>query len=740
MILRSARLSSLAYLFVILCASITASRSVKAEDVVTPVPAQLEEIVVTAQRRAQNIQDIGASITALTGLQFQELSYRTVTDLTEQVPNLTFATPAGESTNLALSLRGIGLNDLSDTNEGPVAVYVDDVYLGALTAQAGQMFDLERVEVVRGPQGTLYGRNTTGGLIHFITKSPTDEFDAYSEFVIGNNSRIKLEAALGGPLTQRLTGRISVLHDSDDGYQVNRTSGQTFGTKEISAFRAQIGFAATDKLDIRFVGHAGSTDNRPTLYKARGLLTATGERCSDAEIIARQCFDSFGYRDPVSDPHSVELHPDVIGPRQQIDNQGGNITAIWTSGTLRLTSITAAGALEKVDWDGAFANPNDLFQSGQLLDADQFSQELRAGFSTASADYVAGLFYFSDTKKGSVPFNSPFDYESFFDQETDAYAAFAHGQWQLSTDWSLDIGGRYSRERKKLDFVALPGTIAGAGLIFEDDLDTDNVSWNVGVIWHADEDTMLFANIAHGFKSGGWNAGGLAIIEEQIAPFKDESVDTLEIGLKKTLLDNRMRFNATGFYYDYQDLQAFTQANVNGLPLSALTNAGGADIYGFEAELAWRPMDNLDLTLGIGWLDTETKEFFSFEGLTPGGEPIIEDLSGGELVLAPRLTANGILTHTSRWSDGEFVAQVDFSYSDSYFFDTDNASLDVSDSAVLWNGRIAWRLPGDKFEIAIFGRNLTDEQKVIEGFDIFGTQMLIYNHARIYGISALYRY
>ena len=720
--------------------TLAASPSASAADVAGTAPTHLEEIIVTAQRRAQNIQEIGASITALTGHQFRNLSYRTVNDLSEQIPNLTFATPAGESTLPALSLRGVGLNDLSDSNEGPVAVYVDEVYLGALTAQAGQMFDLERVEVLRGPQGTLYGRNTTGGLIHFVTKSPTDEFDAYSEFVIGNDSRIKLEAALGGRLTERLSGRISLLYDTDDGYQIDRTSGQSFGTKDVSAVRGQVGFAATDKLNIKFAAYAGSTDNRPTLYKARGLLTVTGERCTDAEIVARQCFDGFGYRDPLSDPNSVELHPDVIGPTQKIDNQGGNISAIWTSDNLSLTSITAVASLEKVDWDGAFANPDFLFQSGQLLDADQFSQELRAGFSTTSADYVAGLFYFSDTKKGSIPFNSPFDYDTRFDQDTEALAAFAHGLWQLSQQWSLAVGARYSRERKKLDFLVLPGTIAGAGLAFQDDLDTDHVSWNIGVTWQADEDTMLFSNFAHGFKSGGWNAGGFVVIVDQIAPFRNETVDTFELGIKKTLLENRMRFNATAFYYDYQDLQAFTQANVNGLPLSALTNAGGANIYGFEAELTWRPADALVATLGLGWLHTETEDFFSFEGLTPGGESIIEDLSGGELVLAPRLTANGVLSHTSRWSGGELVAQVDFSYSDSYFFDTDNASLDVSDSAVLWNGRLSWRFPGDKFEIALFGRNLTDEQKIIEGFDIFDTQMLIYNHARVYGISALYKY
>ncbi len=259
-----------------LCATLAASPSASAEDVAGTAPTHLEQIIVTAQRRAQNVQEIGASITVLTGHQFRNLSYRTVNDLSEQIPNLTFATPAGESTLPALSLRGVGLNDLSDSNEGPVAVYVDEVYLGALTAQAGQMFDLERAEVLRGPQGTLYGRNTTGGLIHFVTKPPTDKFDAYSEFVIGNNSRIKLEAALGGRLTERLSGRITVLHDADDGYQTDRTSGHSFGTKDNSAVRGQVGFAATDKLNIKFAAYAGSTDNRPTLYKPRGLLTETG--------------------------------------------------------------------------------------------------------------------------------------------------------------------------------------------------------------------------------------------------------------------------------------------------------------------------------------------------------------------------------------------------------------------------------------------------------------------------------
>jgi iron complex outermembrane receptor protein len=441
----------------------------------------LEEVIVTAQRRMQNMQDIGASITAISGQRFMDLSFRNVSDLSEQIPNFTFATPAGESTNIALSIRGIGLNDLSDSNEGPVGVYVDDVYLGSLTAQAGQMFDLERIEIVRGPQGTLYGRNTTGGLVHFITRAPGEEFEAYAELVVGNDSRLKLEAAVGGPITENLSGRISVLHDSDDGYQLNRTSGESFGSKGISAVRGQLLWSATDDLDIRFIAYAGSTDNSPTLYKPRGLLNAQGERCSDADIIARLCFDGYGYRDPIEDPHSVELFPDLIGPRQEIDNHGGSITATWASDRLTLTSITAASWLDKTDWDGAFANPDFLFQSGQLLDAEQFTQELRAGFSSDKADYVAGIFYFSDTKKGSIPFNSSLDYDTRFDQDTDAWAAFTHGHWQLSQQWSLSIGARYTGENKKLDFLVLPGTIAGDGLAFQDHLDTDNLSWNVGI-------------------------------------------------------------------------------------------------------------------------------------------------------------------------------------------------------------------------------------------------------------------
>ena len=167
----------------------------------------------------------------------------------------------------------------------------------------------------------------------------------------------------------------------------------------------------------------------------------------------------------------------------------------------------------------------------------------------------------------SWAFNSSLDYDTRFDQDTDSYALFAHGQWRIAEQWSLSVGTRYTRELKELDFLVLPGSIAGAGLEFQDDLDTDNVSWNIGLDWHLNEDTLLFSRIAHGFKSGGWNAGGFVVIAEQIAPFDNESVDTFEVGIKTMLLENRVRFNATIFYYDYEDLQAFTQANVNGLPV-----------------------------------------------------------------------------------------------------------------------------------------------------------------------------
>ena len=223
--------------------------------------AALEEVIVTAQKREQNLQDVGVSVTAFTGKQIDEFGFTNSVDIVAQTPNLSFGTPTGEGNNASLTLRGVGLSDFNDNNEGPVAVYVDEVYISALSGVTFQLFDLARVEVLRGPQGTLYGRNTTGGLVHFVSERPTEENEGYVQLTGGENSQFEVEGAISGSLTDIMQGRLSFAHNEHDGYVHNRGPGNNDANNtDNNAGRLQLAIQPTDTIDVLLNGHASKND------------------------------------------------------------------------------------------------------------------------------------------------------------------------------------------------------------------------------------------------------------------------------------------------------------------------------------------------------------------------------------------------------------------------------------------------------------------------------------------------
>lgn len=717
----------------------------------------LEEITVTAQKREQNIQDVGGSITAISGEQFKELGFDTVLDVATQTPNLNFSAPSGAGSNPSISIRGVGISDFADSNEGPVAMYIDEVYLGSLAGQAANVFDIERIEVLRGPQGTLYGRNTTGGLVHFVTNKPTEELEGYAELTYGSWGKTKFEGAVSGSLSDTIRGRISLYHDENDGTQRDRGTGERGNVVDVTAYRGQLDIDLGDELVLELNAHGGKIDNKTQLYKHRGLLDAGGAPCSVSAVEARQCFDAFGFRDPESDPRSVLT--DGIGQTPlEIDTFGAYAKLTWARDEWELVSITAYEEVDKYLQDTTFPGfigSTPPMPIGLLLhpffftDNSQITQELRLSHTTDEFTWVAGFYYFDDEKDGGQGIGSdsrlppgapPATYDLDFVQNTEALALFWHADWHFAENWTLEVGIRYSEEEKDLvDFVD-PGTVFGgpgiSAFTFRDDIDTNNVSWNLGLDWQINDDILVFGNISRGFKSGGWNSGGLVVSPIELEAFDDEILTTYEIGIKSSWADGKVRANASAFYYDYEDFQAFTQSDNNGFPVSRLQNAGNATIYGAELELTLAPTDYLEAQLGFGYLDSETEDFVAFDRLDAMGNPLFIDLSGTEMTLSPDFTANGLVRVYFPLFGGEISAQVAVTHSESYFIDSNNDPLGASGKFTLWNARVAWKGgPDDRYEIAAYVENLSDEEYLVEGFNIAGGQSLIYNERRLAGVT-----
>jgi iron complex outermembrane receptor protein len=720
----------------------------------------LDEIIVSANRRDERLLDVPSAITALSGESLAELGVSDISGLTSRVPNFTMGSPAGEGTTPSLSIRGVGLNTFSDNLEGAVAVYVDDVYMATVAGQAAKFFDMKRVEVLRGPQGTLYGRNATAGLVHFVTNPPTETVEGYGELTLGSFSQRRFEGALGGPLGDNVRGRVSMLYDRDDGYMRERISGRNVASKDILAGRAQLVTDLGETASLHFRANVSRIRNVSVLENHRGLLDpATFTPCSVARVNARECVDAFGYRDPNSDPFAANFHGADNIPLD-VDTIGGSVTARFALGAWDVTSITAYEDLKKRHIEAGVVVPFGLATAAGLaafentkfrldLDAKQLTQELRAGRQLGDVYLMVGGFYMDDEKTGAVELPASFrnplavsqdPYLNRFGQQLDTWAAFVHAEWKLTPTFDLRAGARYSSEDSEssvdVNTGGFFGAILGAPDVRENRSFSDEfVSWDVTASWKPADDLLVYAKVANGYKSGGTNAGGIISSRPQVEPFASENLKMYEVGVKGAWADQRLRASAAAFYYDYRDLQLFTQSLVGGIPVDRVENAANAEISGLELELTADVASWLDVQLGGAYLDTKTKDFISVVGVTPGGQPIVEDRSGKRLVFAPEFSVNGSVRAHGSVGGGEAAAVLAFNHVSEYFFDIGNGPLDAAGDVALLNAHVSWAPAGARWSIAASAQNLTDKVYYTEGYNLLGAQYRFVGRPRTWGAS-----
>ncbi len=708
----------------------------------------LEEIIVTSQKRQENIQDTPLSVTAFSSETIRGLGFTNSTDIAQQTPGLNIGTPVGEGNNPSITLRGVGLNDFNDNNESPVAIYIDDVYMGSLAGQTFQMFDLERVEVLRGPQGTLYGRNSTGGLVHFISKRPTKDVDMSFEASYGRHNNLKLEGAVSGPLSDAIQARLAVAYNRADGYVENRV-GPDRNEKDNIAYRFMINFDLNEDASLLLNVHGAKSDVKAPVYQHMGTgLDLNGDPCDLAGAFAGACTDFFGYRDTDGDAFAGAYDRNGIF---EIKTIGGSGTLTWDlSDGITLTSITSFDKVEKLHEEDTDMGPLDLVNPTFQLDAKQFTQEVRINGATDRLKWVVGGYFFDQDIEmpQNLQFGQDLDPTFYMQtlalQDSRSYAAFGQIEYDIVDTLSVLVGARYTEERKTYDYtqVDLLGGVAGTppGTVLYD-FDQANFgdlakfskgifSWKGGLNWRPNDDVLGFVSVARGFKSGGFNAGFTEAPPERIK-YNEERLTAYEVGFKSTLFDGLARFNATAFYYDYKDLQALTFDTFS----SYITNAANAKVKGAEFELAANPLDGLDINLGFSYLDTKA------DGLTMPDGTIVDNR---KLVLAPKTSFNALVRYTVPFESGAaLAAQVDMSYQSSHYFDVYNQPLARSKGYDIWNARLAYQFPGDKLEVAIWGKNIFNKKYLVYSFDFteaFGFNQLFYGQPAWYGATISYRY
>ena len=716
------------------------------------VPAQaqdggetIEEIVTTAQKREQNLQDIPISMQAVSDTQMRELGALLVSDLQNMVPSLHTGGIVGSS-NQQMGIRGIVDFARNPGIDARMGVYIDGIFQGRSYTADQPLLGLERVEVLRGPQGTLFGKNTVSGAINLVTKLPDEDFEAEIRAEAGNFGYLQGGAYLSGALGESVFASGSVAYDEWDGYETNPTLGVDTGGYDRITARGTLRFVPGDNLDVIVAADASSRDSSKPFYTNR----------EDPPFVAAQ---------------------NILG-RDEVDFWGTSLTVNYDLGSGHtFTSLTGYRDNEYVTTIDDDLLPADIQQTDFDEQSEQVSQEFRLVSPRHDRyDWVVGLFYldmdnttqrfarfgedlynvlvpaladFSAALQGTIA--TPHTVES-----TD-WAAYIHGNYRFSERLELTAGLRFTDSEKSVDWQQInspadPATAAALeaatglpltqapGALFgginyaplQRKRTESDVSPTIGLNWFAADDIMLYGKYSRGFKSGGFNSdfatAGLDFFE-----YADEFVDSYELGLKSTLLDSRLLFNATLFSMQFDDFQVFQfLLNSQGQVALALTNAAKATSEGVEIETTWLATDNLELTFNMTWLDA------SYDTFENPGDPSLPAFTGNKLSFAPEWKSYLSAQYTQPiGTAGELRFFADYSYVDESFSDPSNdPDAFRMDSYDLVNARITWLPPNGRWEVSAWGRNLTDETyNRINNRNFLQFERTIWGAPRTYGVN-----
>ena len=690
----------------------------------------LEEIIVTAQKREQSLQDAPLAVTAFGAKEVEQRGIYNVQDIGLFVPNVQVAPNPGGATSATFAIRGSTTINPALTWEATVGMYLDGVFVGKNLGGIFDVAELERVEVLRGPQGTLYGKNTIAGAINLITRKPGEEFDAYVEVGAGNFGsqilRARVDTGASGTVGDGLGSvRASIAYSSRerDGFYNNVALDPTFGNNpflgEVSstefasldtdALRLDVIADVTDTFSIRYNYNESIADNLPNMGQVTNVDANVYEFFGVGFLAPLQTLylnDGNGRADEISNDFAIE---------EVSETKGHSLTMTWDLGSVQLTSITARRDLDwrdQLDIDGTNM---DLFHSARYASYEQFSQELQLSGSTEDMNYVAGLYYF--TEEGNV-FN-PISFFGLFGSPTDnndygldnrSFAAYGQADWVWPSmpELTFTAGLRYTSEDKD-QYIIHPNASTGGVGAFDVSADDSwsNVTGTLIASYAFTEDSTGYAKISQGWKAGGFN-GEAPTAEAFFDSFDPEEVIAYELGYKARMADGRVEINAAAFWNDISDMQFSVFLEGSGGAASTVDNAGAATIKGLELELAAQITDALKLSANLGTLDAEYDEFIEL-----GAD--VKDSK--DFPYAPETTASIALdwaVGSGPW--GRIDTHIDWNYKDDYvvYANRDQnvsgqiASYDVVNARLTWGGISLGE--SAELQVSAWGKNIFDEE------------------------------
>ncbi|MDB5576031.1 MAG: TonB-dependent receptor [Bradyrhizobium sp.] len=666
-----------------------------AEDGVT----RLEDIVVTAQRRSENLQDVPVAVTALSAASLESKGIASTTDLSAVTPGLTYTTVVGSALP---RIRGIGTAISLGGNENPVATYVDGVYIASSAASVLSFNNIEQIAVLKGPQGTLFGRNATGGLIQITTRDPEQSFEGQSSLTVGNLRTLGGNLYVTGGLTDRLAADLAVFYQKQkDGFGRNLTTGSDVGQNRDLALRSKwrlelgpdtVARLAFDYSEARAAGPAF----RPVL----GTVPITGVSFTGG-------------------PYDIATETDPSLKRSQ---GGASVQISHDFGDVNFVSISA---YRKSDFQSIFdidKLPVHISRSNLTNRDRQFSQELQLlSTGPGPVQWVLGAYYFNSRGRYDplVIDNVANDIVISSTQDTESYAVFGQGSYKFTDKTSLTAGLRYTTETR--DYKASALNVLASGTVINNPtitgvLKAKKPSWRLALDHHFTDDVLGYVSYNRGFKSGGFNPQRFT---QPLSPFKPEVLDALETGVKADLLDHRLRINGAAFYYDYSNIQA--NAFVSGI--STIYNAASATIYGLDLDVTAAPISALVLTLGLTLIHDRYEDFPNAvisRPQVPNGTTILGgnvvgtgSAKGNKLSQTPDWTVNFGAEYDIDLATGSIRLSANYFHSDGWRAEPDNRV--GQDSYDLVNASATWRIDeAENYSVKLWGRNLGDKVYAVQ--------------------------
>lgn len=766
------------------------------QDLASANERMLEEVTVTARKRSESLQDVPMSVAAFSADQLASSGAMSLTDIEKLTPNITLAETGGlVAGSLSAFIRGIGNDPGFDSGVG---IYVDDVYLNTASGALLELYDVERVEVLKGPQGHLYGRNTIGGAIKYISRAPSEVPEASIELGTGRFDRQRSRLNVSGPLGGDLRGVLSVLQDRHDGIQRNSYTGKEYWAKDVQAVRAGLDWAPSDQHSLRLSVDHVNDESSPRLPSRVALNSSTLSSIDFVITAGNRFLGGTGLVDSPSDQR-LPTGPDQVGTeiddafgRYRLDTTTAALTWDWSiNDTWSFKSVTAGRRVQNdvaFDYDGT---DQEFITTVRQRKTTDLSQELQLSFESERLQGLVG-YYYLDGQEENSPYTEQFPRLRAVqylrsetlrdDRDVTSHSLFASLDWDISDQWSLSLGGRYTRDSKELDQLnenfsrsfalaaiqgfppaaiaairpgmesvaeqqplfagwvtpfdrALERTVQDARKISED--------WNeftpsARLSYRFDDDTLLYAGVSSGFKSGGFQlTGGKSRI------YDPETVTAWSLGAKTSLLDGLVTLNSEVFYNDYQDKQLSTIILEDGVLDQTVSNVGELVTQGAELEIsALLPFD-MRGHFNLGYLDVDVR---SYETRSPDGGVL--DISDQTAVgFSPRWTAQlGLGKDMHLGEYGNLDTSITLAYRSRSWV---NSPVDLDDSLettqiqrehLTANARVAWRSTSEHWEVELVGRNLTDERVLVNSFVVGPFVNGGYSEPRTWFLGLAYRY